>query len=45
MSTAADPCVLVRVSRIKISIIVIDVADRVLFCKTKEHVKDIKRDY
>ena len=40
--TAADPCVLNRVSSTEYSILVIYVDDLMIFCKTKEHIADIK---
>uniref|UniRef100_A0AAV1U0A0 Reverse transcriptase Ty1/copia-type domain-containing protein n=1 Tax=Peronospora matthiolae TaxID=2874970 RepID=A0AAV1U0A0_9STRA len=41
-SSAADPCVFVRVTREEYSIIVIYVGDLMIFCKTKEHIASIK---
>lgn len=41
-SSTDDPCVFVRVSGEEYSIIVIYVDDLMLFCKTKEHIEDIK---
>lgn len=40
--TSADPCVFVRVSRNEYSIIIIYVDDLMLFCKTMDHIEDIK---
>uniref|UniRef100_A0AAV1TIP8 Polyprotein n=1 Tax=Peronospora matthiolae TaxID=2874970 RepID=A0AAV1TIP8_9STRA len=41
-SSAADPCVFVRVTREEYSIIVIYLDDLMIFCKTKEHIASIK---
>uniref|UniRef100_A0AAV1U5H8 Integrase catalytic domain-containing protein n=1 Tax=Peronospora matthiolae TaxID=2874970 RepID=A0AAV1U5H8_9STRA len=41
-SSAADPCVVVRVAKEEYSIIVIYVDDLMLFCKTKGHIASIK---
>ena len=42
-SSAADPCVFVRVARDEYSIIVIYVDDlMMIFCKTKGHIEGIK---